>query len=378
MLPKTTLPCALLLSTLSVAACSSSAGAPAAPPAAAADAGVEDAAVADPPCDPPKVTFARSPVAIAPTRDHHVTFVKEVGGAPYLYVLGGEQDDFAIVLGDVLRSRIAADGSLSEFEKVGTIPRGRAGAALAVVGDDVVLVGGVVGEPKTGFTDEILVGRIDAGGRLDAWKAGPKLPDLVQHSTALVRGRDVLIFGGTRGNAATKISAKTAVSEAGELGALTPLTPLDTPRSHHVAFLRNDTVYLAGGLDKGPIGNPPSLSDVIRAKVNADGTIGAWEAAGTFAPLSVSAVEPVGCSLLFAGGLDESVKGGPYSNRVLRASVAKDGTFRAESPLEGSLSVKRGHVHQTPVYKGRFYSVAGRANDQSTLGTIDIGTIAQP
>ncbi len=179
MLPETTLPCALLvLSTLAVAACSSSAGAPAAPPAAA-DAGVEDAAVVEPPCDPPKVTFARSPIAIAPTRDHHVTFVKEVGGVPYLYILGGEQEDFAIVLGDVLRSRIAADGSLSELEKVGTIPRGRAGAALAVVGDDVALVGGVVGEPKTGFTDEILVGRIDAGGRLDAWNTGPKLPDLV-------------------------------------------------------------------------------------------------------------------------------------------------------------------------------------------------------
>jgi len=355
--------------------CSSSGSSPAPAPSAAADAGTADAAVADPPCDPPKITFARSSVAIDPPRDHHVTLVREVAGVPYLYVLGGEQDDFATVFGDVQRARIAADGSLGPFEKAGTIPRGRAGAALAVVGDDVVLAGGVVGEPKTGFTDDFLVARFDAGGRLDTWRSGPLLPYKVQHAAAVVVGRDVYVFGGTRGSSASNISVRTTVGADGSLAPLTSLTPLETPRSHHAAFIRNGMVFLVGGLDKGPVGNPPSLSDVVRAKLQPDGTLGAWEAAGAISsPLSVSAAQEVGCSILFAGGLDDG-KSGPFSDGILRGSVGSDGTFKAEAPLDARLSVKRGHVHQTPMY-GRFmYSVAGRANDMSTLGTIDVGTI---
>ncbi len=357
-----------------VGGCSSSASS-SAPPGAAADAGASEAAAADPPCDPPKITFARSSVAIDPPRDHHVTLVREVAGVPYLYVLGGEQDDFATVFGDVQRAKIAADGSLGPFEKAGTIPRGRAGAALAVVGDDVVLAGGVVGEPKTGFTDDFLVARFDAAGRLDTWKSGPLLPYKVQHAAAVVVGRDVYVFGGTRGSSASNISVRTTVGADGTLAPLTSLTPLETPRSHHAAFIRNGMVFLVGGLDKGPVGNPPSLSDVVRAKLQPDKTIGAWEPAGAIStPLSVSAAEEVGCSILFAGGLDDG-KGGPFSDGVLRGSVGSDGAFKAEAPLDARLSVKRGHVHQTPVYRGFMYSVAGRANDMSTLGTIDVGTI---
>ncbi len=52
-----------------------------------------------------------------------------------------------------------------------------------------------------------------------------------------------------------------------------------------------------------------------------------------------------------------------------------DGAFTAGGALEGKLTVKRGHVHQTPVL-GRFiYSVGGRTNNLSTVGTIDVGTI---
>jgi hypothetical protein len=345
-----------------------------APPQVEAGAGTEDAAATDVPCDAPTITFKKASVEIAPTRDHHVTFVREVGGRAYLYVLGGEQEDFGVVLDDVQRAKINADGSIEAFEKVGKIPMGRAGAALAIVGDDVVLAGGVVQKPT--FTDEILVARFDAEGHLDAWKPGPKLPVQVQHAAAVVVDRDIYIFGGTRGSEASTISVKATLSADGALSPLVSLTKLDPPRSHHVAFVDKQAIYLVGGLDKSPLGNPPSRKDVVRANIQSDGTLSAWEAVGALSTsLSVSAVQRVGCSVLFLGGLDDSIKNGPYSNRVLRGSLAGDGTFRSESPLQQKLSVSRGHVHQTPVYKQFIYSVGGRANDYSTLGGIDIGTI---
>jgi hypothetical protein len=341
------------------------------------DAGTDAEPTENAACDPPTIAFAKSPVEIDPPRDHHVTFVHEIGGEPYLYVLGGEQSNFDVVLDDVQRAKIAADGSLGAFETVGKIPMGRAGAALAVVGEDVVLAGGVVQQPT--FTDEILVARFDANGHLDDWKQGPKLPSNVQHASAVTVGRDVYVFGGTLGSKASTISVKTTVSAEGELSPLVSLTKLNPPRSHQVAFVEKEAIYLVGGIDKGPIGDPPSRKDAVRATIQADGTLSDWETVGALSsPLTVSSVQKVGCSFLFLGGLDDGIKDevGPYSDRILRGSLAADGTFRTEEPLAEKLSYRRGHVHQTPVYKTFVYSVGGKGNDYNALGSIDIGTIA--
>jgi hypothetical protein len=355
------------------ASCSTASGTPT---SVATDSGSPEAAPVDVPCEAPSISFAKSKTPYVVTLDHHVTLIREVAGKAYLYVLGGEQQDFSIVLSDIERAPIEIDGTLGAFESVGKIPRGRAGAALAVVGDDVVLIGGIVGEPRTEFTNETLVARFDATGRLDTWNAGPTLPEKVQHAAAVVIGRDVYTFGGTKGNAASKLAVRISVKSDGLLSEITPLTPLPKVRSHHTALVAQGAVYLAGGLDKGPLANPPSLSDVTRARLLPDGSLGEWEdaGAGLESPLSVAAVQQVGCSFLFPGGLDDS-KTGPFTNRILRASITADGSFRPESPLESKLSVKRGHVHQTPVYKQFLYSVGGRSNDGSTVADIDIGTI---
>ena len=341
------------------------------------DAGAPDPVV-DPPCNPPALTFKRSPVVIDPPRDHHFTMIREVAGVPYLYVLGGEKDEFATVHSDVQRAKIADDGSLGAFEMAGTIPNGIAGSGFAVVGDDVVLFGGVVG-PQPRPTNVIQSARFSADGKLTGWKPGPStLPLKVMHASALTVGRDVYIFGGTTGTSASTISGKVTVNADGSLTPLVSLTPLSPGRSHQAAFVAQGAAYLVGGLDKSPQGNPPSKSDVVRAAFQPDGTIGTWAAVGKLeSPLSISAAEPLGCSILFIGGLDDTT-GGPYSDRVLRGSVLKDNSFRTEKALDAKVSVERGHVHQTPVYKKYLYSVAGRANDQSVLGTIDIGTIEHP
>jgi hypothetical protein len=369
----------LLASVALAAGCSSSGGGAATPasPAPTPDAGAQDAAPSDPPCDAPKLTFKRSPIAIDPTRDHHHTFVREVNGTPYLYVLGGEQEDFAVVLDDVQRAKINADGSLEAFEKIGTIPRGRAGAGFAVVGDDVILAGGAVGQPAVDFTNETLIARFDADGKLPNWKTGPTLPSKVMHAAAVVVDRDVYITGGTKGSAPANFSVRGTVAADGTIASYVKQPDLDPARSHHAAFVKNGALYIVGGLDKGPVGNPPSRSDVVRAKIKPGGDLDAWEGVGDLgSPLSVSAAQPLGCSVLFLGGLDDRSKGGPFSADVLRGSILANGQFRPESTLDSKLSTKRGHVHQTPIFKDRFlYSVGGRDNNLSTIGAIDIGTI---
>ncbi len=341
------------------------------------DAGPTDPAT-DPACAPPAITFARSPIAIDPPRDHHFTAVHEVAGVPYLYVMGGEQEDFAIVLADIQRARIADDGSLGAFEPAGTIPNGIAGSGFAVVGEDIVLFGGVAG-PQGIQTNAIQSARFGADGKITEWKtAASTLPFRVMHSSSVVVGRDVYVFGGTTGTSATTISAKVTVNADGTLTPLATLKALSPGRSHQAAFVAQGGVYLVGGLDKSPQGNPPSLSDVIRATFEPDGTIGTWANVGKLeSPLSISAAEQVGCSILLVGGLDDT-NGGPYSDGILRGSVLKDNSFRTEKALSSKVTVARGHVHQTPVYKNHLYSVGGRDNESKQIGIIDIGTIAHP
>lgn len=371
----------LLTFLAALAACSSSTtadpGKPADPVATDPDAGPTDP-IGDSACAPPAITFKRSPIAIDPPRDHHFTTVHEVAGVPYLYVMGGEQEDFAVVHSDIQRARIAEDGSLSAFEPAGTIPNGVAGSGFAVVGDDVVLFGGITG-PQGAATNEIKSARFGADGKITAWTtASSTLPSRVMHSSAVVVGRDVYVFGGTTGSRATTISAKVTVNADGTLAPLVSLKALSPGRSHQAAFVAQGGVYLVGGLDKSPQGNPPSLSDVVRATFEPDGTIAGWANVGKLeSPLSISAAEQVGCSILLVGGLDDT-NGGPYSDGVLRGSVLKDGSFRTEKALSSKVTVARGHVHQTPVYKNHLYSVGGRDNDGKQIGVIDIGTIDHP
>ena len=364
-----------------LAACSSTTTESAKPadpvPVVDPDAGSPDPAP-DPACTPPAITFQRSPVAIDPPRDHHFTAVHEIGGVPYLYVMGGEQDDFAIVHSDIQRAKIAGDGSLGAFEPAGTIPNGIAGSGFAVVGEDIVLFGGIAG-PQGIQTNAIQSARFGADGKVGAWKtASSTLPFRVMHSSSVVLGRDVYVFGGTTGTSATTISGKVTVNADGTLTPLVPLKALAPGRSHQAAFVSQGGVYLVGGLDKSPQGNPPSLSDVIRATFAPDGTLGAWANVGKLEnPLSISAAEQVGCSILLIGGLDDT-NGGPYSDGILRGSVLKDNSFRTEKALASKVTVARGHVHQTPVYKNHLYSVGGRDNDSKQIGVIDIGTIERP
>ena len=97
-----TLGVAALAALLACSASTASSGAPASSdPSGTTDGGTEDALAEEPPCPPPNVSFTRSPVTITPTRDHHHTFVREVAGVPYLYVLGGESEDFDLAPEDV-------------------------------------------------------------------------------------------------------------------------------------------------------------------------------------------------------------------------------------------------------------------------------------
>ncbi len=324
------------------------------------------------------LTVAASDQAIAPARDHHTTFIRQTTQGPYLYVVGGTSAWNAMYT-DIQRAKIQEDGSLLAFEKVADLPDGRAGHSTIVAGDTLLVLGGIYGtaSPK-GTTRSTITARFAPDGSLSGFAPGPDLPLDVMHFSASLHDGFVYVFGGrttTGTDGSTTMAASAKVGDDGTLGAFTALPPLTPDRSHHAAFLVKDTLYLVGGITGSPMGNPPSRTDVVRAKLLPGGAIATFEPSGTLpAGISVSAAQTYGDQVYIFGGLVDGAKGGPYTNQIFRARVQADGALSPFTTLDATLSVKRAHVHQTPVYKNFIYSVGGLGNNGKSIGTIDVGT----
>lgn len=315
----------------------------------------------------PTVSIARSPVTIAPVRDHHTSVVRETTDGPYLYVFGGT-DDWKSIHDDVQRAKIAPDGTLSPFEIVGKLPAARAGHCIVDLGDKVFLAGGVVGNGPSPTSVVIDLGK---DGKVGASAAGPNLPVAVMHLTCDRKGDWIYAMGGRgRDSKSTRMSARVHVEAAG-VGAFENQTPLTPDRSHHASWVRGNRLYLAGGLTGDPIGNNfTGHKDVVSALVDDDGVLGPWEDAGTLpAEVSVTAALLHDDALYVVGGLEDGVT---FTTSVRRAAFDDGGKLTPFVTSNAALPEARGHVHQLPTWGRFFYSVGGK-NDSASLGTVDIG-----
>jgi hypothetical protein len=307
-------------------------------------------------------------------RDHHTTFVVESGASAFLYVIGGT-DNWTTTHDDVQRTRLHDDGTLDAFERVGTLPGRRAGHATAVVGKTVVVIGGSDGHsPKR----ETYVVRIGPDGALGPFVSGPLLPQGTMHLACVARAPWVYCTGGLSASTgkSSALSLRARVGDDGTLSAFETQAPLDPTRSHHMTWIHRNWLYVGGGLIGSPMdGGGEDRKDILRAPLDDDGNLGAWEPAGEFPqPLSVSAAQLFDDAVYFFGGYNGANSNHKYSAEILRGIFAADGTIDGFDTLPAKLRVARAHVHQTPTW-GRFiYSVGGKIDSEDSIGAVEVGT----
>lgn len=351
---------------------------PAEPAPPAAEATCPAGQYAAPParaCAPlPKLSVSRATTTISPARDHHATFIHEVAGNPYLYVVAGT-DAWRSLHDDVQRAPIRPDGTLGAFEPAGKLPQGRAGHCAIARGGHLFILGGVVGTTRDGPSATTLTARFAPDGTVVDVKEGAVMPTAVMHLSCEANGETLYVFGGRgRTSRSTTLSARAKMGADGSLGAFVEHAPLSPDRSHHASFLRDGRVYLLGGLTGDPTKTAEDRRDVVSAKLLPDGSIGPFEPAGTLAaPLSITAAVLRDDVVWVLGGYEGS-GAVDYTDRVQRGTFKADGTIATFEIAETRLPEGRGHVHQTPVWKNHLYSVGGKASNQEPMGTIDIGT----
>jgi hypothetical protein len=319
------------------------------------------------------LTFSASAVSIDAPRDHHTTFIRETTDGPYLYVMGGTSA-WDVMFRDVKRAKVNADGSLSPFEALTSMPDGRAGHSVVISGDSIFVLGGVYGKTTPrGATAVTLTSKFQPDGTLSNFEIGPELPKAVMHLTSTLHDNHVYVFGGRGDAGSTTLCASAEIGADGKLGAFQDLGALTPDRSHHATFVSGGYVYLVGGLTGDPVANPPNRKDIIRAKLESGGKLGAWADAGTLSTgISVSGAQVYGDYVYILGGYATGTKGGPYTSQVYRARIEASGVG-AFTIIDGKLANARAHVHQTPVWQNFLYSVGGLDNKRKSIGAIDIG-----
>ncbi|MFO0558750.1 MAG: hypothetical protein U0269_12105 [Polyangiales bacterium] len=309
--------------------------------------------------------------------DHHGTWIFEGPSGASLYVAGGIRqgagEQLEAVYNQVSRAEIQADGTLGPWRDDSALPVATGFHGLARVGSRVYLAGGLTNNGTgVALSRRVFVGEKGADGAL-AWRETAALPWGALHPTLTQLDDSLVLVGGTNGQSAQNMVAVARIQADGSLGEWTRAANTPEPRSHHFAFVQDGSLYLAGGFRGMPVGNNITpLAAILRSQRDARGAITGWTEVGSMDPVRFTHAGFVRQRQLYViGGLYESGE----IDIVQRAEIQCDGTVAAPSEVRGALPFVRSHVHQTPVFNDRVYSVAGRDANGVSMSRVVIGAL---
>jgi N-acetylneuraminic acid mutarotase len=143
----------------------------------------------------------------------------------------------------------------------------------------------------------------------------------------------------------------------GSLGNWQNTTPLNTPRYSHTSVVNNGYLYIIGGNINDGNGNGIGTTDVQYAKINADGSLGNWQSAAPF-----NAPGRWGFASAFSNGYLYIIQGFTYSaaapcTDVQFAKVNADGSLGAWQSTSTFSPARFGHA--STVWNGNIYTLGG-------------------
>lgn len=291
---------------------------------------------------------------LAHKRDHHVTLVADTPAGTFLYVVAGVGTGATIK--PIERATIAADGTLSAFSDVAMMPEGLLGCGLAQVDRSFVIAGGL-GDDSNSKTS-VYVGQIADDGGVSFTK-GPDLGASRYHVSLAYSQGFIYAMGGlfqsVVGGMPTQKVVDTIERAAFDGKTVSPwemVAPLPVPLTHHASIVYKNAIYVIGGGT-----NAAALPDILRATVSSAGALGPWENYGQLTKGLASPSVNIFLDQLYVFAGMTSLTGGEVANveRAPLDGMGKVGAFMDLPPLP----LARAHSHQTPLFKGHFYSVGG-------------------
>lgn len=333
--------------------------------------------VADGRCDA-VLTFADT-TEIPVARDHHGAVIAVSEAGPRLIVVGGAPlppgASDQTTTNNVSIAPINPDGTLGAWSDGPNLAYARAGQAMGLIGSTVIAV---AGRSTGSFLRSSTYATLQPDGTLSEWALGPSIPEGRFHISGAASGRWMYVSGGLRLHSDGTTEARPEVFGAqldndGALGAWQSMTALPEPISHHASFVHDGYLFIAGGLGGDPFYNRAvARRSAYRTRINPDGTLGAWEPLNQLPDWvsTHSATVHHDHVYLFGGVVDN----GDNSDQILRAQLQSDGTLGAWETLPTMLPTVRSHLHYVPIYQGRAYFVSGSMRPHTPVATVWVGS----
>jgi hypothetical protein len=326
------------------------------------------AQAAQPAAAPPGISWSAGP-ALEQGRDHHAVFAGDRGDR--LYVAGGT--NYRDMLADVWSARVRPDGSVEAWQRMPDLPGVRGGSAAVIVDGVAVFVAGQL-KDLTKVAD-VFTARVKADGTLEAWQPAPPLPAGRFHHAIARHGNAIYVTGGQGPSNTSEPEVYVARVENGRLSEWREAGRMPRPRSHHASLVHDGFLYVIAGLDGNPAAGPALYTDVRRAQIRDDGTLGDWQLVSLMPyAYGTHSAFVSGGALYVMGGVEDNFR---FVDRVWRAPVRPDGRLGAWEEVKPGLPAVRGHVHVTPVINGRVYSLGGSAMRQVRT-QLDVGVLPPP
>jgi N-acetylneuraminic acid mutarotase len=239
-----------------------------------------------------------------------------------LYLLGG--GDGGAVHDVVFSAIFAADLRLPDWVHATSLPEPREFHASVVANGQVYVIGGVI---LSGFSQTVGSAPLSPDGGIGTWKSERPLPGKRAFATSVVHNGFLYVIGGWDNGVSCAFSCSDVfvapIGADGTLGTFTTTTSLPAGRKYHASTLYNGRLYVLGG-DVSIIGQQ---NDVLVAPFNADGTLGSWSTTTPFAGPRTNHASVVYNGFLYVLGGHGSA--GSYFNDVQFARIQADGSIGA-------------------------------------------------
>ncbi|MDD2819162.1 MAG: tail fiber protein [Candidatus Nanopelagicales bacterium] len=268
-----------------------------------------------------------------------------------IFTLGGYVN--GLFSANVYSAPIDSEGLIGAWASAGSIPLGVVASQAVACGGRIYVLGGAV---NGGHSGAVHFAEINEDGTLGSWTTTTALATTLFHSQAVVTKNRIYLIGGYANGGRTSDVRTAAVNADGSLGAWEAAPNLPQTVYQAQAAIIDDTIYLFGGYVNN-VATPTSYSAPIRS----DGTIGNWSA-GPALPASIAAGQAVvtrGRVYLIGGIVD----GGP-STSVYSAVIQTNGSL--SSWASGAALPFTVVDSQVAVTEGYVYSIGGAVNGSNS------------
>lgn len=265
----------------------------------------------------------------------------------YEYILGGQGNSNAVYY-----AKLNSNGTVGTWQtSVNSLPGSAQWRATAVAYNGYLYnIAGFDG----GALNTVYYAKLNADGSVGTWNSGTVLPNSLESLTSVVHDGYVYVMGGNQGgsvNVNTVYYAK--LNSNGSLGSWTTSTstlPVATRRL--TSAISGDYVYVLGGYTS-------TYSDAVYyAKLNSDGTVGAWSTSTNVLPQGLEQLTATAYDgFVYAIGGDN---GSGTSAAVYYAPINTNGSIgawqTATNPLPQGL-----YTSSSTAYNSYLYEFGGNA-----------------